>query len=76
MRDAVSRGESLRGRDLSGVDLSGVFADSSAQTGLDSVFWHLPGNNRGNQNEGPQSIIRTRVGETDWSSWKMIAAEM
>ena len=54
------------GQIIDGVDLSGVFADSEADTGRESVYWHLPGYAQGGNQQRPQSVIRKRVGETDW----------
>ncbi len=56
------------GQTFDGVDLSGVIADNTAETGRDSVFWHLPGYLvDGGRNQRPQSIIQKRdQGGTDW----------
>ena len=49
---------------VDGIDLSGVFADGDVDADREAVFWHMPVN--GSRGEGPMSVVRKRIGETDW----------
>lgn len=61
---SLASGELPSDQIVDGIDLSGVFANSDTESGRDTVFWHQPVN--GSRGAGPASVVRKRIGETDW----------